>query len=305
MVFPAVAGHAALPNGNWSPVIFSKKAQLAFRKESVASAITNTDYIGEVSNIGDTVRIIMEPDVEVRPYARGQQIEAQDLDDEEMTLIVDQSNFFAFKVDDIEAAQSHIGWESLASNRAAYKMKDAMDSEVLTYMSGEVVSSMTVGTTGTPTQIRQTGGDFTPTRLFNRMHRLLDQQNVPKEGRWAVVDPVFEEIMRDDDSKLLSDDYVEKGALNNGKIINRPVMGFTLYGSQNLPSAGTGPTATSGANYGVILVGHMSSTASAQTIKKVENYRDQNSFADVVRGMHIYGRKVLRTESICQAYYQS
>lgn len=305
MTFPAVANHGSLPNGNWSPIIFSKKAQLAFRKDSVIMAITNTDYIGEVKNMGDTVRIIMEPDVEVRDYRRGQQIEAQDLDDEELTLIVDQSKYFAFKVDDIEVAQSHIGWEGLASNRAGYKLKDAMDSEVLSYMSGQAATSMTVGTTSTPTQIRQSGGNFTPTQLLNRFHRLLDEQSVPKEGRWCVVDPVFEEIMRDDDSKLLSDDYVTKGALNNGQIINRPVHGFTLYGSQNLPTGGTGPTATSGANYGVIMAGHMSSTAAAQTIQKTESYRDQNSFADVVRGMHVYGRKVLRTEALVRSNYQS
>lgn len=61
MAFPAAVGHGNLPNGNFSPVIFSKKAQLAFRKESTAMAITNNDYFGEIANVGDSVRIIKEP----------------------------------------------------------------------------------------------------------------------------------------------------------------------------------------------------------------------------------------------------
>jgi hypothetical protein len=61
MAFPTAAGHGNLPLGNFSPVIFSKKAQLAFRKLSVVDAITNSDYMGEISNFGDSVRIMKEP----------------------------------------------------------------------------------------------------------------------------------------------------------------------------------------------------------------------------------------------------
>jgi hypothetical protein len=96
MAFQSVPGYGNLGNGNFSPVIYSKKVQLAFRKSSVAQAITNTDYMGEVSSFGDSVKIIREPEVTVRSYARGAQVQAQDLDDGDFTLVIDQANYFAF-----------------------------------------------------------------------------------------------------------------------------------------------------------------------------------------------------------------
>ncbi len=96
MAFQASAGHGNLPLGNFSPVIYAKKAQLAFRKTSVCQDITNSDYFGEIAAFGDSVKIIKEPEISVAPYARGQQIVTQDLLDEDFTLTVDQANYFAF-----------------------------------------------------------------------------------------------------------------------------------------------------------------------------------------------------------------
>ncbi len=136
MAFAAAPGWGNLPNGNWSPVIYSKQVQLAFRKSSVAEAITNNDYFGEIANVGDSVKIIKEPEIAVKNYARGTQVTAQDLDDSDFTLVVDKSAYFAFKVDDIEASQSHVNWMSMASDRAAYRLKDNYDQDVLGYMTG-------------------------------------------------------------------------------------------------------------------------------------------------------------------------
>jgi hypothetical protein len=96
MAFSSASGYTNLPNGNWSPVIYSKKVQLAFRKSSVAQAITNSEYFGEISNMGDSVKIVKEPEVSVQAYARGTQVTAQDLDDSDFTLVVDKANYFAF-----------------------------------------------------------------------------------------------------------------------------------------------------------------------------------------------------------------
>ena len=114
MAFPKATGYQNLPNGNFSPIIYSKQVQLAFRKSSV----------------------VEEPEVSVQAYARGTQITAQDLDDEDFTLVVDQANYYAFKIDDIEAAHSHINFMSLASDRAAYRLRDQYDQDVLGYLAG-------------------------------------------------------------------------------------------------------------------------------------------------------------------------
>ena len=96
MAFASASGYGNLPNWNWSPIIYSKKVQLAFRKSSVAQAITNSDYFGEIASMGDSVKIVLEPEVSVRQYARGTQITAQDLEDSDFTLVVDKANYFAF-----------------------------------------------------------------------------------------------------------------------------------------------------------------------------------------------------------------
>ena len=96
MAFASASGYTNLPNGNFSSVIYSKKVQLAFRKSTVCGDITNSDYFGEIASQGDTVKIIKEPEISVSAYQRGTQISAQNLDDEDFTLVVDKANYFAF-----------------------------------------------------------------------------------------------------------------------------------------------------------------------------------------------------------------
>jgi hypothetical protein len=152
-------------------------------------------------------------------------------------------------------------------------------------------------------------GEATPLEVLNRMARLLDQQNVDRDGRWVVVDPVFAEQLNDENSKLLNNDFSSGNTdiLRNGRIISGLIRGFRVYMSNNLPSIGTGPatidTNGSSSHYGAIVAGHDSAVATASQIEKVESYRDNDSFADIVRGMHLYGRKVLRPEALVRAHY--
>lgn len=356
MAFKVASGYTNLPNGNFSPVIYSQKVQQAFRKSSVAESITNNDYFGEIANFGDTVRIIKEPEITVKAYSRGTTVTPQDLDDEDFSLVVDQANYFAFKMDDIEEAHSHVNFESMASDRAGYRLRDQYDQEVLGYLSGfkqsalstvadtandvvsgskavstagsnELLSSMTLkkgdfgnittssaGDHSIPLAVRLPGATAaatataTPLQVVARMARLLNQQQVDTAGRWLVVDPVFMELLSDEDSRLLNNDTADKGGLVNGVTIGN-LHGFDVYVSSNLPSVGTG-SATSGdanqnSNFGVIVAGHSSAVATASQINKVESYRDPESFADIVRGMQMYGRKILRPEGIVTAKYNA
>ena len=357
MAFTTAAGYGNLPNGNFSPIIYSKQVQLAFRKGSVVEAITNSDYFGEIANFGDTVKVIKEPEITVKSYARGTTISPQDIDDEEFSLTIDKANYFAFKVDDIEEAHSHINFQSLASDRAAYRLKDQYDQEVLGYLSGfkqsalhgvadtanttvngtkavstagsdELLSSMKIdasdfgdgdGSTGSAsnsivlqpraggaTDTTPADGTTFPLTLIARMSRKLDQQNVDSANRWLVVDPVFVELLKDEDSRLFNADFGgNTGGLQNGMVLNN-LHGFKVYMSNNLPTVGTGPgtnAASNTSNYGVIVAGHSSAIATAEQINKTETYRDPDSFADIVRGMHLFGRKIHRPEAITTAIY--
>jgi hypothetical protein len=147
-----------------------------------------------------------------------------------------------------------------------------------------------------------------PAMVVARMARLLDQQQVDTQGRWIVVDPVFMEILRDEDSRLFNSDFGESGGLRNGLALKN-FHGFRVYSSSNLPAVGTGAGTTGSgnqnANFGVLVAGHDSAVATAEQINKTETYRDPDSFADIVRGMHLYGRKILRPEGIVTAKYNA
>jgi hypothetical protein len=308
MAFPRAPGYNNLPNGNFSPVIYSKQVQLAFRKAAVCDAITNNDYFGEIANFGDSVKIIKEPEITVKAYERGTTITPQDLDDEDFTLTVDKANYFAFKVDDIEEAHSHVNFESLSSNRAAYRLADQFDQDVLGYLSGFKQSAIsgtpdTVNTTVNGTKSVATAGSD---ELLSSMKLNASDFNAGNAAncRWLVIDPVFVELLKDEDSRLFDSDFGGSG-LQNGLILNN-LHGFKVHVSNNLPKVGTGPSTTGGTNannFGVIVAGHSSAVATADQINKTETYRDPDSFADIVRGMHLYGRKILRPEALVNAKY--
>lgn len=166
--------------------------QKFFRRESVVEAITNTDYYGEISEFGDVVFIIKEPVITVAPYARGTLLLPQALADDQISLTVDQANYFAFQVDDIENKQAHLNWEELATSSGAYSLKDTFDREVLTYMLSQVptASTNTYGTTGAPLTVGFASGNISPLAVLNRLSRLLDEQNVPSDNRWCIAPPV-------------------------------------------------------------------------------------------------------------------
>ena len=204
--------------------------------------------------MGDTVRIIKEPDITITALERGTALSTQALTDADFTLVIDQANYFQFGLDDIEAQMAHLNWIELASDKAAYSLKDAYDSEVLGYLSGwtggagswarrssasgtkantnagndELLAANSLditdfggaelagsadaagnsGSAGEATAIplQADGGSgaiTSPLELVNRMSRIMDVQNVDQEGRWFVADPVFWELLMDENSKFL------------------------------------------------------------------------------------------------------
>ena len=294
MAFSAAAGYDNLVNGNFVPQIYSQKVLKYFRRSSVAEAITNTDYSGEIENFGDTVKIIKEPTITVTAYQRGASINSQDLTDAEISLTVDQGNYFAFKVDDIEERQSHVNFEALATSSGAYALKKQYDFNVLSNINSNA-------TTDTSNLGAASSGNECANYLSTAA-RLLDENDVPEENRWAVAPPQFYEILRQADAKLMDASVTGEGSspLLNGNVTARKVHGFTLYQSNAIAVGGAGsdatatfgPSSTSGETN--VLFGHMSSVATASAIAKTEVVRDPNSFADIIRGLHVFGRKVLR-----------
>ena len=263
--------------------------------------ITNTDYTGEIENYGDTVNIINEPTVTVSSYYRGSVVNAQTLTDAQTTLTVDQAFAFSFKVDDIEERHSHLNWESIATSSGAYALKKKYDYNVLNAMISGASTDSGLGTSGSGIAGVDTGDEASD--LISKAGRLLDQNDVPQENRWYVGSPILYEVLSKSASKLMDQSIVDsskESPLRNGKVIAGPIRGFTMYKTNvfDTGTAGTDEVNPSGSNEYYSLAGHMSSTATASHIAKTEVVRDTDSFADIVRGLHVFGRKVLRSGAV-------
>ena len=316
MAFNSASGYNNLPSGNFTPEIFSQKVLKFFRRASVVEDITNTDYAGEIENYGDTVRIIKEPTITVSSYARGSVVNPQDLADDQITMIVDQANAFAFKIDDIEERQSHVNFEALATSSGAYSLKRKYDATILDVMAtnagltGESGASVSqIGSIGTLGSALDIGGATSPgdtaVNTMMIMAQALDDQSVPEENRWFVAPPAFYKHLFSAGSKFaevqVTGDAVSP--LRNGLVSLGNIAGFRCYKSTAFNSTGgidqvtLSGLATDGTE-NVILAGHMSSTATASHIAKTEVVRSTETFSDIIRGLHVFGSKVLRPEAI-------
>lgn len=289
-------GVSGQTNGFFIPEIYSKKVQIALRKAAVAEAVCNTDYMGEISAFGDTVNIIKEPQIAVADYTRGLAVTSTDLTDQELVLTVDQAKSFSFKIDDLEKRFSHVNFQAIAADNAAYALRDAMDSNILAAISAGGTVTTGMGTTSTPIDIGFGSGEVDPLNQMALAAKELDEANAPEDGRWFVAAPEWYNALSNSSSKLLSVDFnAGQGSIRNGLVASGLLRGFSMYKSNNLPTndlSGAGGSATAP----VALFGHMSSTAAASSMNKVETVRDTGTFSDIVRGLMVWGRKVLRPE---------
>jgi len=317
MAFNSASGYNNLPSGNFAPEIFSQKVLKFFRRASVAEDITNTDYTGEIENFGDTVNIIKEPTLTVSAYTRGSVVNPQDLADDQVTMTVDQANAFAFKIDDIEERHSHVNFEALATSSGAFALKRKFDANILQAMSdgagiagaddaslsgGLTTTNSALGTASAPINVE---ADDAGINLMLLMARVLDDQSVPEENRWFVAPPIFYEKMFQAGNKIAEVQVTGDASSNlrNGLATPGTLAGFSCYKSTALNStAGTDQVTLSGvatdASENIIMAGHISAAATASHIAKTEVVRSSESFSDVVRGLHVFGRKVLRPEAL-------
>ncbi len=298
-------------NSFFMPSVYSKKVLNFFRKASVAEAITNTDYSGEITAYGDSVKIIKEPEITVYTYERGADVTQTKLTDQETTLIVDVANAFKFIVDDIETAMSQVNFKEVAASSAAYALRDAFDEGVIAKIIAGVSAASPNHILGSDSATDLAAGTFDgtgnldigfgssehdPLDVMAYMARLLDEQSIPEENRWFLAPPSFYEQLSQSSSKLMSVDFnAGQGGIRNGLVSSGKLRGFDMYKSNNI--------ATPSNAAGQVVCGHMSSTATAQTITSTEVIRDPDSFGDICRGLHVYGAKVLRPEALVSAFY--
>lgn len=291
--FEAASGYSQLPNGKWSPTLYEKNTLDYFTRIAVASEVTNTDYEGSIKGMYDTVKILKQPVISVRDYKRGTKIEPQDLIDEDLELTIDQGKYYAFRLDDIEKQMSHVNWEAAATESAAYELKNAFDSNVLSYMQTNATTNSSTGTTGSPVTIGYgAGNSFSPLDYINRFARLLDENDVPEVGRFFVATPAFWEQVGREDSKLIDVSVTgdPESVIRSRKLAtSRMIHGFMCFKSNNVPTASGNVT---------VLAGHKAATSTATTLLNSQKQDLIDTFGQQYKGLMVFGRKLLRPEAL-------
>lgn len=274
---------------NFRPEIWSANLLVALRKSLVYSALSNRDYEGEISAAGDTVRITSIGRPTIQNYVPNSTvITPEQVNDSQRTLVVDQSKFYAFAVDDVDARQAKGNVIPQSMNEAAYGLADVMDQYManlllLGVQTANQLGSITVNSATTPT-------DFYD-KVLVPLKVKLDLANVPTAGRSIVVRPEAHGCLLRDLRFIAVNESGTSDGLRNG-MVGR-AAGFDIVLSNNAPN-------TTGSEYAAI-AGNSTALTFAEQINKVEAYRPQSSFSDAVKGLALYGGKLVRPDSLASA----
>lgn len=277
------------------PTIWSARILSALEKQLVYTKFFNRDYEGEIRDAGDTVKIGLVGAPTVKKYTKGSEIAApDDVTVTDATLSIDQADYFNIAVDDVDAAQSKINLLESASSQTGYAFGDVTDK----YLAGLLVAGTggTIGTESSPKSIT----DAKPEDAYNLLVDLkvaLDRQNCPTAGRVCVVPPEFEGFMLKDSRFVAVATNDSNERLTEGTVYKS--AGFEIHVSNNAPhkdDGGSGSTTV----YDVIAGCDQSGTYADQ-ILNTEAYRPEKSFKDAVKGLHVYGAKVLRSACVYNA----
>jgi hypothetical protein len=305
MPYPVSAG-AAQYAGNFIPEVWSAKLIENFYDASVLAAISNTDYEGEIKSMGDTVNIRTTPDITIRPYSKGMNLTVDRPDKAKIQLLIDQGDYFSAIEDDVDKVQSDINLMDMWSKDASEKMKLAIDSKILTSMltdiaatnrgatAGRISGNINLGVTGTALQLTKSN----VLEFFVDLGTVLDEANAPESGRYAVIPAWVAGMIKKSDLKDASISGDSMSVIRNGRLgmLDR----FTLYTSHNLNKV-----VDTGANCFSIIAGHKMGLTFASQMTEMESLRAESTFGNIIRGLQVYGSKVVKPEALALGYVRA
>tara|TARA_R110000868_G_scaffold287950_2_gene548303 strand:- start:329 stop:1195 length:867 start_codon:yes stop_codon:yes gene_type:complete len=280
MAYTLSSGAFAFAAGeqHFIPEVFSKKLQAKFYSQTVLSEITTNEYEGEISGMGNKVNIRTVPAITVADYTGS--LSYADVTSGTIELDINKAKSYAFKVDDILKSQADIDYMNEAANDAAQNMKIAIETDVL----GNIAAGSSL------TDINATPANITSANVLGQMieaGQQLDENNIPEEDRFMIINPAVASVLKQSELRqaYLTGDSVSP--LRNGYI--GMVDRFKVYVSNNLST-------TSGVTSG--LYGHPKAVAFASQMTNTETVRLESSFGDGVRGLSVYGYKVILPTAI-------
>jgi hypothetical protein len=296
MAYPNAAGRPQY-SGNFIPEIWSGKLIENFYDATVLAAISNTDYEGEIRQYGDTVNIRTTPEITIRTYTKGQTLQVENPDKPKLQLLIDKGEYFSCIEDDVDKVQSDIALMDTWSKDASERMKIKIDQRVLTDLlpdiastnkgatAGRITGNIDLGTTGTPVAITKSNVlDY-----IVDLGTVLDEANAPEAGRFLVIPAKMAGMIKKSDLKDASITGDSMSVIRNGRLgmIDR----FTIYMSHNL-SVSSGKFS--------LIAGHKMGFTFASQMTNMETIRSESTFGNIVRGLQVYGYKVVKPEALAQ-----
>lgn len=291
-----------MPIANFIPELWAAAVQVPHDQALVFNqpAIANRDFEGTLRQQGDTVHVTTVDDPTVSAYDKNTDIVIEDLNDDRISLVVDQGEYFAFRVNDIDAVQAAGNFQLPALQRAGWKLAaEAEEFSASQFVlpatgvnAGGPVAANRLGgvtvTSGRPEDA--TAGQISAYQVLVKLREILDKQSVPLPGRYVVVNPEFVSCL------LMDSRYTDMSASGSSDALLQGQVGratgFNVLVSNLLPKTGAASTICAGVPAALTYVNQISN---------VETYRDQTRFADVVRGLNIYGAKIFRREDVATA----
>jgi hypothetical protein len=284
------------------PEIWSTNLLVALRKQLIFAgpSVVNRNYEGEIANAGDTVRITTIGRPSIGDYVpNSTSIVPQALQTAQRTLVIDQAKYWAFEVDDVDARQAMGNFITESMSEAAYALADVVDQYVAALYTG-IPSVNQVADVAVDLDANGSGD---VTKVYDNMlvplKVRLDELNVPQQGRYVTVPPVVHGVLLRDGRFIKANESADASALRNG-FVGR-AAGFDIMMSNNCPAV----SITDGGNTfdgNVCQAGTNAAITFAEQINKTEAYRPQSSFSDAVKGLSLYGAKLIRPDSLtyCQ-----
>jgi hypothetical protein len=299
MAIDRVAGHPNYAGVNdYIIPVYSAKTLKKFYEYTVLNEVTNTEYLGEIKNAGDTVIIRTEPDLTIRDYKKGQDLLLENPESPSIELVIKYAKYYNFGIDDVDEKQFDIKWMSKWSDNAAKRLKITIETELLTAICAETftqsISSYNKGATagkisGNINLGAMTGSAglaLTRTNIldyFVYINQVLDEQNLPDDGsRWVILPAWAASLIKLSDLKDASFTGLGQSTLLNGRV--GKIDGVTIYKSNLLP---TGSDGTRTCTY--LPFGTKDALAFATQFTKTEMYRPEKTFASAIKGLQVYG----------------
>jgi hypothetical protein len=266
---------------NFIPEVFSKLLQAKFYSKSILPEISNTDYEGEISGQGDKVTVRTVPAVTINDYAGT--ITTQELTTAKVEMNIDKAKYYSFKVDDVLSAQADINMLEAASTDASEGMRIAVETDVL--------SSAVTGATTIGAQTTITSSNILEEILT--LSKTLDELNIPEEGRFIVLSPEFISMLKQSELRQAYLTGDATSPLRNGLV--GMVDRFKVFQSNMVYT----PAAGGDAGYTHVLAGHPKALSFASQFTNTETVRMESTFGDQVRGLKVYGSKVIVPNALC------